>query len=432
MPGINYGWNYFVNRAFISLYFFLVSSIVLIGWGLNHVWNSLAPENELHSDEIKTLFYWVERSIQQDPDQFLPGSTQTPGIKVDIIPLDEVAGDQVLLQLQQGEIFAASNDQEWLWYKLMPQTDKVILLSKNIEQEPLLYKVLLAAFYLTLALVIYIWVWPLSRDAKKLELQTQSLGPDKLPEELHLPKSSTLFPLAKSFNQMLHRLRELIASYKDMTNAVSHELRTPLARMKFALALIDENKLDAHTRQQLSSLSLDISEMESLINTLLLYAGFEQQQQQLKLTPGPVINLLDSLEKNFRKTHSSDLQLIIEDSTQGQDFYCEWKLLETVLQNLVNNAARYAKTTISIKSSINQDLYKICVEDDGPGIPETERERVFDSFVRLYDEPKQSGFGLGLAIVKRIMQWHQGGVTIEAAPELGGARLVLHWNRINN
>lgn len=421
-----------MNRAFISLYFFLVSSIILIGWGLNHVWISLAPENELHSDEIKTLFYWVERSIQQDPDQFLPGSTQTPGIKVDIIPLDEVTGDQALLQLQQGEIFAASNDQEWLWYKLMPQTDKVILLSKNIEQEPLLYKVLLAAFYFTLALVIYIWVWPLSRDAKKLELQTQSLGPDKLPQELHLPKSSTLFPLAKSFNQMLHRLRELIASYKDMTNAVSHELRTPLARMKFALALIDEDKLDVRTRQQLNSLSLDIGEMESLINTLLLYAGFEQQQQSLKLTPGPVINLLESIETNFKKNHSCNLQLLIKDGSGGQDFYCEWKLLETVLQNLVNNAARYAKTTIRITASIDQGFYKIYVEDDGPGIPETERERVFDSFVRLYDEPKQSGFGLGLAIVKRIMQWHQGGVGIEKAQELGGAQLVIFWKKIIN
>lgn len=422
-----------MNRAFISLYFFLVSSILLIGWGLNHVWTSFAPEDELHKEEIQFLFYWIEKNIQQNPDQFLPQEVPTSNLQLELISIDEIAGVEALQTLHRGEILAARTNNQLLWYKRIAETNQVIMLSKSVEQESLLYKILLLLFYLALALVIYLWVWPLSRDAKKLELQTQSLGPEKLPEELHLSNRSTLYPLAKAFNQMLQRLHELIASYKEMTNAVSHELRTPLARMKFALALIDETKLDNNAQQQLTSLSVDIHEMESLINTLLLYAGFEQKNQALKLKPGRIGDLLDSVSAAFKRAHPGGVNLIIEDLSAHQEFIAEWKLIETVLQNLLNNAARYAKTTICIKTGIDAKGYWISVDDDGPGIPEAERERVFDSFVRLYDDPNKptynSGFGLGLAIVKRIMQWHQGQVNIESSVLLGGARFVLHWPR---
>lgn len=419
-----------MNRAFISLYFFLVSSIVLIGWGLNHVWNSFAPEDQLHSDEIQSLFYWIEKNIENNPDTFLSLDTHNNNIHVELLHLDEFSGSAAVKSLQKGEILSATNDTQLLWYKRVGASDQVIVLSKDIQRESLLNKILLILFYVALALVIYLWVWPLSRDAKKLEIQTQSPGPDQLPEELHLSNRSTLYPLAKAFNQMLGRLRGLIASYKDMTNAVSHELRTPLARMKFALALIDETKLDNKTRQQLASVAMDIHEMESLINSLLIYAGFEQQTQKLQFTSGRIGDLLENLHRSFLRTYPVKPQLEIRDLSSGVEFLCEWKLMETVLQNLLGNAARFARARICIEACVTESEFRIMVDDDGAGIPVAERQRVFESFVRLYDEqqePQKGGFGLGLAIVKRILQWHQGGVHIEQAPELGGARLVLYW-----
>jgi two-component system, OmpR family, sensor kinase len=310
------------------------------------------------------------------------------------------------------------------------------MLSKNIEtqKENLLTRLLLIVFYLGLALVIYIWVWPLSRDAKKLEQQTQSLGQHQLPDVLSLSTRSTLYPLARAFNNMVYRLRDLIASHQDMTNAVSHELRTPLARMKFALAMVDAEKLDEKSQKQLRSLSIDIGEMESLVNSLLIYAGFEQQTRRLQFTEGQIRDLLDNLQENFIRTQQQKiqphLQLEIRDSSQGTTFSCEWKLIETALQNLLSNAAKFAVTRIRIEACVTDNQFQIRVDDDGPGIPVEERQRVMESFVRLYDEQNEtqsSGFGLGLAIVNRIMQWHEGGVNIEQAPELGGARLVLYW-----
>jgi signal transduction histidine kinase len=99
-----------------------------------------------------------------------------------------------------------------------------------------------------------------------------------------------------------------------------------------------------------------------------------------------------------------------------------------VVRNLLYNAMRYARSTIRVSFSILPDgSYDLRVEDDGPGIPEADRVRVFDSFVQL-DDPgrRRSGYGLGLAIVKRILEWHGGNVAVFQS-ELGGAAFVATW-----
>lgn len=424
-----------MNRAFISLYLFLVASVIVIGWGLNQLWDSLAPKQQI-SDEIRTVFLVVEQQIRDKPDQFFPTSSQHHQLQIELLSLDDIAQSSAMKKLMRGEIVSASSDNHLLWYKRVGDSHQVIMLTKTIESpnENLLTKLLLIVFYLVLALVIYIWIWPLSRDAKKLEQQTQSLGQHQLPDTLNLSARSTLYPLARAFNNMVYRLRDLIASHQDMTNAVSHELRTPLARMKFALAMIDTEKLDDKSRQQLQSLSIDIGEMESLVNSLLVYAGFEQQTRKLQLTQGQIRDLLDNVQERFIRTQQQKakdhLQLEMVDMSKGIAFCCEWKLIETALQNVLSNAARFAIHKIRVETQVLENQFHIIVDDDGPGIPIEERQRVLESFVRLYEEQSQSqtsGFGLGLAIVNRIMQWHGGGVIIENAPELGGARLILHW-----
>lgn len=434
-----------MNRAFITLYFFLVASVVLIGWGLNQFWESVAPEQE-PSVEIHALFQLIEHDLLSQQPQSEQAYNYTAqqistklSINLELLPLDDLAQSAAMHELHAGKILAATSDNNVVWYKRLAQTDQVIMLSIPIDDdsESPVYRVLLLVFYLGIALVIYLWVWPLSRDSKKLESQTRTLGKDGVPDTLKISPTSTLYPLAQAFNHMAQRLRELIASHREMTNAVSHELRTPLARMKFALAMIEEKKLDEKGRRQLRSVEQDIAEMESLISALLAYAGFEQKTQQLKQTSGYMRDLLDELQIRFARHNQRNLQLEIFDITNNAEFVCEWKLIETVLQNFINNAARYAKSRIRIELMQTNSEYIIAVEDDGPGIPANERERVFDSFVRLYyaeqdgdqtsGNSSTGGFGLGLAIVKRIMQWHHGSARFVEPEILGGARVQIRW-----
>lgn len=436
-----------MNRAFITLYFFIVASVILIGWGLNQFWESVAPEQE-PTAETQALFQLVEQNLlvqqpQSDSGYNLAAQqlTQQLNLSLELLPLDDLAQSAAMQELRAGKILAARSNGDIIWYKRLAQTDQVVMLSIPLsdDSESPFYRLLLIVFYLAIALAIYLWVWPLSRDSKKLESQTRTLGKDGVPETLKISPTSTLYPLAQAFNHMAQRLRELIASHREMTNAVSHELRTPLARMKFALAMIEEEKLNDKDRRQLRSIEQDIAEMESLISALLAYAGFEQKTQQLKQTSGFMRDLVDELQVRFARQgsllHQRNLRLDVLDTTHNAEFICEWKLIETVLQNFINNAARYAKTRISIELMQTATEYIIAVEDDGAGIPADKRERVFESFVRLYHEEQNEqttgsatgGFGLGLAIVKRIMQWHGGSAQFVEPEVLGGARAEIRW-----
>lgn len=440
-----------MNRAFITLYFFIVASVVIIGWGLNQFWETLAPEQEA-SAEIQAIFTLVEKSLIEkkslanfpESDSINPDELQQLArglsLSLDILSLDDVAQSEAMQELNRGKILATRSEHQQLWYKRIADTRNVLVVSlpQGNDRESPLYDLLLIGFYLAIALVIYLWVWPLSRDSKKLERQTRNVGKDGVPQTLDISPASTLYPLAGAFNQMAQRLRELIASHREMTNAVSHELRTPLARMKFALAMIGEENLGEKDRRQFRSIEQDVAEMESLISSLLMYAGFEQKTQRLEQKGGHMIDLLEDIRLRFSRYNQRGLQLIINDALGNSVVHCEWKLMETVLQNLINNAARYAGSTILIEVTQVGGDYLMAVEDDGPGIPADKRERVFESFVRLYhDEPETEksqgsatgGFGLGLAIVKRIMQWHGGTAEFVEPQHLTGARAQVRWKK---
>jgi two-component system sensor kinase ParS len=98
--------------------------------------------------------------------------------------------------------------------------------------------------------------------------------------------------------------------------------------------------------------------------------------------------------------------------------------------NLLVNASRYAKSAVSIELTVRDGGYSLAVEDDGPGIPEADREKVFKAFTRLDDSRSRGtgGYGLGLAIVARIAALHGGTARVETA-QLGGARIVIEWPR---
>jgi two-component system OmpR family sensor kinase len=221
-----------MNRAFISLYFFIVASVVLIGWGLNQFWESIAPAQE-PTAEIHALFTLIEDDVLTQQPQSDAGYTQAAqqlskqlNLPLELLPLDDLAQSAAMHDLHAGKMLAASSNGDIIWYKRLAHTDHVIMLSIPIsdESESPFYRLLLIVFYLAIALAIYLWVWPLSRDSKKLEGQTRTLGKDGVPETLKISPTSTLYPLAQAFNHMAQRLRELIASHREMTNAVSLSL----------------------------------------------------------------------------------------------------------------------------------------------------------------------------------------------------------------
>jgi two-component system sensor kinase ParS len=107
----------------------------------------------------------------------------------------------------------------------------------------------------------------------------------------------------------------------------------------------------------------------------------------------------------------------------------EPRLMELALSNLLANALRYARHNVIVTVMRDKEMFRLVVEDDGEGIPESDRTAIFRAFTRLDTSRNRDtgGFGLGLAIVARIAALHRGRVTAETSATLGGARLALEW-----
>src|SRR5690606_37729466 len=204
---------------------------------------------------------------------------------------------------------------------------------------------------------------------------------------------------------------------------LSHEIRTPLARIKFAMAVIASK---APIADELESISQDVQEIDRLIGAMLEFARLDHPDTEVKWQATPVAELI---EQAAGKSLLRDGQRIDYDRPMGL-VPMDPRMMDLALSNLVVNACRYAATQVRIGFESDGKSYALVVEDDGPGIPEAERETVFKAFARLDDSRNRDtgGYGLGLAIVARIAALHGGSARVERSA-LGGARFVVAWPR---
>lgn len=422
-----------LKRAFFSLYLLIVIVILAAGWGLDRFYQSMVPAGTPDASD-RALFTLLQSRMNPDlPETQLAAALQkeaaAANLVADLYRLEDFARSDLQAQITTGELVVINGD------------DRMRELYQRLEYSPYVLRVqipflrpegqwlrdvLLLCFYLTLALVIFIWIWPLIRDLRSLEQQTRNFGRGTTSGRVKLNPHSAVYQLGAEFNRMQARIDELLGSYREMTYAVSHELRTPLARMKFALELAEQITQTPKVQKQLDSLRADVTEMDALINQLLSYAGFEAQSQALIQQPGDLSALVRQLQ-NSQLPFAPHIEFSLWDDLAGEPVFCEWPLMERVIHNLLSNACRYAKRQVRVSLSFNGEDVVVKVEDDGPGIAPEDRERVFDSFVRLRKTTTEvKGFGLGLAIVRRIAGWHQGGCEVTDS-DLGGACFILRW-----
>lgn len=424
-----------MRRAFFSLYFLIVTAVVVLGWVLDQFLQTYSPVPEVTQIERDLLVVVEEYVRAVPPDQAQRAVQQlASSLQSDILllPADDLAKSHLSRVIEGGDIAVVNTEEgDKLLYKAVPGVDQVLSLRRTKTEltRPPIYDVLLIVFYGSIAVVVFFWVWPLSRDLRRLEKQTRLIGNDQLPHPLQIGQRSTVYDLAQSFNRMSQRVRELLASHKDMTNAVSHELRTPLARMKFALEMAIHSQDPQRVNKELIGIRQDVAEMDALVNQLLSYAGFEQKDQSLDFQKGDLVWLVTHMVTRLRQVAStSSVAITVQDQLAGASVVCEWHLMERAILNLLQNAQRFAHSQIRVMFGREEDSFWLTVEDDGPGVKEEERDKVFESFVRLANEHngQTRGFGLGLAIVKRILLWH-GGTAFVDTSALGGARFVLQW-----
>lgn len=235
--------------------------------------------------------------------------------------------------------------------------------------------------------------------------------------------------LASSYNSMSDHIQRLIEAQRELMRAVSHELRTPVARIRFGMEMLAEEDEYDYRLQQVDMIDKDIEALNTLIDEIMTYAKLEQGMPSLDFEEIELFDVLDQVvvETEALKT-GKEIQLQAPPIALMVD--AERRYLHRVVQNLVGNAVRYCDDRVLVGGGVTpQGMAYICVEDDGPGIPEEQRERIFEAFARLDDSRTRAsgGYGLGLSIVSRIAYWFGGTIQVDQSPNLGGARFIMKW-----
>ena len=285
------------------------------------------------------------------------------------------------------------------------------LLAHQVHERPSL-TLWIAGFLLVLAAAIALGAWPVVRRLggrlERLKTGVDQLGGGNLGARVAVEGRDEVAALAESFNRSAQRIEELVASHRLLLANCSHELRTPLARISVAAALLGD-QADTRTRE---SLKQDIAELDQLIDEILLSSRLEAVKGLERREP------VDLLALAAEEAAHYDIEASGRPATVDGDRV----LLRRLIRNLLENARRYAGDgDIEISVASNAGRAVLDVRDHGPGVPEAERERIFEPFYRLAATRESGrGSGLGLALVREIARRH-GGEAVCLAAEVGGS-----------
>jgi two-component system OmpR family sensor kinase len=427
-------------RHFLQLYLLIVVTLAAVSWGQGRLWDAYSgqPEDGVIASgepQAATLAIVDEqlRSVPRDDrQQFVADLAQRTGVDLELFEPGDIAGDDALLRLARGDVaFMRAADKEWLLRRL-PDDERVLAFRyaapATATQRGVLDWTLAFVFYAAIALVIMTWLWPITRDLKTLERSTTTFGNRNWFFDARIGKRSPIFPLAQAFRRMVARIDGLIGSQKDMSNAMSHEIKTPLARMRFEIEMARTATDATSLARHLSNINVDIAELDAFVTATLDYAILERAEVALNIREHDLTQILPAVTDAVRRSSRGDISIRCEVSPNATRVPCDAHLMETVVRNLLYNAVRYARSEILVSFVVQPDsVYHLRVDDDGPGIPEADRVRIFDSFVQLENPSgRKAGYGLGLAIVNRIVEWHGGKVVVTRA-NLGGAGFSMTW-----
>lgn len=300
----------------------------------------------------------------------------------------------------------------WYWASLPSAATSLSVgfPARRVGAQPLSAMIVSSVVGLVLALLAAAWlarrsVVPLAR----LEQAAAQVGRGEVMELLPETGPRELATLAHRFNEMARQVRELMANRTTLLAGVSHDLRTPLARMRLALALLEEKP----TPNLIARLEQDIEEMDRLIGQVLdLARGMEREAAAEIDLPALLTDLAAG---------TPDGRVRVRVAPQACQVQAPPSALRRVLGNLLDNALRYGgDQPVELLAEQVGSKVRVGVLDRGPGIPAEQMNAVFQPFHRVETSrsPSTGGAGLGLAIVRQLAETH--GWQVEIGPRSEG------------
>jgi signal transduction histidine kinase len=266
----------------------------------------------------------------------------------------------------------------------------------------------------TLLCLAYFAIRYLLKPIKWLQEGVKEVGKGNLEHSVPEGRSSELGHLAKAFNEMTGRIRDMLKDREQLLLDVSHELRTPLTRMKVALEFVPEGRAGDSIRE-------DAREMESMITAILEEARLRNAAGRIEKRKVSLNNFLQEVVKDYAN-RSPDLEVIIPDKDIVLEV--EPELVKIALRNVLNNAFKYSGSgvpPIKVELAEIKNHIMVIVSDKGIGIPEDDLPHIFEPFYRVDKSRSRrtGGYGIGLSLCKTIMDAHGGDIKVESLPGKG-------------
>ena len=248
-----------------------------------------------------------------------------------------------------------------------------------------------------------------TRPITKLAEASERFGRGEEIEEFRPSGALEIRKAGLEFDKMRKRILRHLNQRSEMLSGISHDLRTPLTRIKLQLAMIKDKELS-------KKLSSDVDEMEKMLNEYLQFArsGVIEKTETFDLS-----KLTDDIIGKYENTN------IIKDFNQKIYFNGRKNLIQRCINNIIENSIKYAKK-ILIKIEKEKSIIVLSVDDNGPGIPESEYQNVIKPFYKIDKSRSESksSVGLGLAISSDIIKSHGGDINFEKS-HLGGLKVKI-------
>jgi signal transduction histidine kinase len=430
-----------LNRIFFRFFVLVMLSItgatLVIYLTISRLFGD--PVDDIARRQAAAPIFLLEQYVDKaGPDEWLSRLNkvrEVSGVRYDLIDIDEARQalpPRVRPQLERGEVVLVPG-QKTLYRRVDLGGDRYIGSEREVIRARklpidlgLAVKMEIVRFVIVaLALLLPIALWSRShwRALQSLSRVADEVGAGKLSARARLKPSDAVYPLAERINHMTGRIESLLESQRNLLHSVSHELRTPIARLGFGLELLGSKTADPALHQRIAAMEGDLAELDGLVKELLGMARMDSAQslQVARFALAPMLQeCIDGLPPS---PHAMSYDAAGAPASIDGD----QRLLARAVCNLLRNAQKYAAGTIVLAArSTASGAVEIAVEDDGPGIPEAERERVFEPFYRLDRSRDRAtgGFGLGLSIAHKAVALHGGTLKVKTAA-LGGARFVI-------
>jgi len=395
------------DRLYVRIYLALLASLVALGcmFALVHwVYDSdqarsgfetfaevagevLPPPTATRQEQRRALMRWRQKvranmALYAASGQLIASA----GREVPALPPDQTSNGRI--EGSRGAFALKLPDGRWLVWQRM-----------HGRRFPINFLMTLGAVAAVVAIGAFPVVRRLTGRLERLQGSVETWGGGQLATRVAVEGRDEVARLASSFNDSAERIEALVSAQKSLLANASHELRSPLARIRMAVELMQDQASPAIR----SELNRNIAELDQLIDEVLLASRLDASAQ------GSVVR------------SDVDLSAIVaeECSRVGARFEAapvtvqgDPRLLRRLLRNLLENAKRYGEDT-PVGVELRQDDGAVCLDvcDGGPGVPEAQRERIFEPFYRLPGASEASGgVGLGLSLVRQIAEHHGGNV----------------------